>query len=59
MVGSNSGPVRWNPPMTACSLPTPVRRWAYRQMLITPACPAAGQDDQFVSGDAGDQRLVI
>jgi len=45
--------------MTACSLPTPVRRWAYRQMLITPACPAAGQDDQFVSGDAGDQRLVI
>jgi hypothetical protein len=45
--------------MTACSLPTPVRRWAYRQMLIRPACPAAGQDDQLVSGDAGDQRLVI
>jgi hypothetical protein len=28
MMGSNSGPVRWNPPMTACSFPPPVRRWA-------------------------------
>ena len=28
MTGSNSGPARWNPPMTACSFAVPVSRWA-------------------------------
>lgn len=58
MTGSNSGPLRWNPPMTACSVLIPVRRWALRQMLMIPACPHP-VGTVSARDDAADQHLPV
>jgi hypothetical protein len=37
MIGSNIGPLRWNPPTTAAILVSPVNRLAYRTVFTMPA----------------------
>src|ERR1700759_1342913 len=44
MSGSNTGPLRGKPPITACRGRSPASRRAYRQMLSTPAWPQAGRE---------------
>jgi len=39
MIGSNIGPLRWNPPMIAATRSSPVSLCAYRTVLTMPACP--------------------
>jgi hypothetical protein len=38
--------------MRACSFATPVSRWAYRQTLMTPACPQPFSTARVVQGTA-------
>ena len=59
MIGSNIGPLRWNPPMTAATCDSPVSRCACRHDVDDPGVATAGQDHESAVGETHHECLVV
>ena len=55
---SSLSPLRWKPPITACTLATPAMRAALRQMPTIPRWRAGGHHHETAALHVGDQGLL-